>query len=123
MHIHESQEDYLERILMLEKKIGNVRSIDLANSLGFSKPSVSVAIKRFREGGYVEVDKNGYLLLTPLGREIAEKVYERHLVLQDALIHLGVTPELAKEDACKIEHDLSEESFQAIKRHILLLKK
>ncbi len=123
LNIHESQEDYLERILMLRNEHGHVRSIDLANSLGFSKPSVSIALKKFRENGYVLVDEEGNISLTEKGEAIAEKVYERHLVLTDALIHLGVTPELARKDACKIEHDLSEETFQIIKNHIEKFKK
>jgi len=115
--IHESGENYLEAILMLEKRQGAVRSIDVATELGFSKPSVSVAMKHFRENGYIVVDAEGYLSLTPAGREIAECMYERHQLLTHYLVALGVSLEVAQEDACKLEHDLSSESFECLRKH------
>ena len=118
MKIHESGENYLETILELEKTKGNVRSIDVANHLGFSKPSVSVAMKSFREDGYVTVDGEGNLSLTEKGRAVAERVYERHNIIAKALMLLGVDEETALTDSCKIEHDLSEESFLKIKEHL-----
>lgn len=116
MKIHESAENYLETILMIKNKKGAVRSIDIANELEFSKPSVSVAMKNLRENGYIDVDANGYITLLESGLEIAEKMYERHTTLSNWLIGLGVNPETAVEDACKIEHIISEESFKAIKK-------
>lgn len=116
MKIHESAENYLETILMIKNKKGAVRSIDIANELEFSKPSVSVAMKNLRENGYIDVDSNGYITLLESGLEIAEKMYERHTTLSNWLIGLGVNPETAVEDACKIEHIISEESFKAIKK-------
>lgn len=118
MKIQESAENYLEAILELGEAKGTVRSIDVANHLGFSKPSVSVAMKSFREAGYVTVDGDGILSLTEKGREIAEKVYERHTIIAKALMLLGVNEETALLDSCKIEHDLSEETFQKIKEHL-----
>ena len=118
MKIQESAENYLESILILGNRKPNVRSIDVANELGFSKPSVSVAMKNLREGGYVSVDENGFLKLTDSGRKIAEKVYERHSLFSRVLTELGVDPKVAAEDACRIEHAISEESFAAIKRYI-----
>lgn len=118
MHLMESGEMYLETILVLSKKQGYVRSLDVAEYMGFSKPSVSRAIGLLREGGYVEMLKDGSLSLTDAGREVAEKIYERHTLLTDFLTRLGVDPEQAAEDACKIEHDISDESFAAIKRHV-----
>lgn len=118
MKIQESAENYLEAILELEKRKGNVRSIDVANHLGFSKPSVSVAMKAFREDGYVIVDGDGNLSLTEKGRVVAERVYERHNIIAKALILLGVSEETALLDSCKIEHDLSEETFRKIKEHL-----
>ena len=116
MKLLESSEDYLERILMLTKKNnGPIRSIDIVEDMNFSKPSVSVAMKKLRENGYIDVDKKGYISLTKLGQEVAEKTYERHLVLTDLLIKIGVDEETAKKDACRLEHDLSDETFQAIK--------
>ena len=114
MHIRESAENYLERILMLQRSKGYARSIDIARELGVSKPSVSVAMKNLRENGYIEMDPEGLLSLTDKGMEIAEKMLERHTSLSRFLIALGVEEETAYEDACKIEHDISEESFQAI---------
>ena len=117
MHIYESAEDYLESVLMLEEKQGYVRSIDIANELNFSKPSVSIAMKKLRENGYIEMDGNSLITLTAEGRAIAERVYERHRVLTALLQALGVSPENARADACRIEHDLSDESWECIKAH------
>lgn len=117
MEIHESAENYLEAILALSEK-GSVRSIDVAQYLGFSKPSVSRAMSLLRDNGYVVMDENSFLLLTPAGREIAETIYERHRLLTQWLTWLGVPAEIAAEDACKIEHDLSPVTFQALKDHI-----
>ena len=119
MKIQESAENYLETILSLHETQGLVRSIDIANHLHFSKPSVSVAMKKLRESGYIEVDKEGYISLLPAGEEIARRIYERHKLLTQFFIHLGVSPDVAAADACKIEHDLSEETFQKIKEHAL----
>lgn len=116
MNIHESAEDYLEKILMLQEQKGSVRSIDIAVAMGFSKPSVSVAMKNLREKGHITVTDAGYIYLTDSGKKIAEMVYERHDVLTHYLISLGVAEKTAEEDACKIEHIISEESFQAIKK-------
>lgn len=112
----ESLEDYLETILMLQKSRGQVRSIDIANEMNFTKPSVSVAMKNLREKGYITMDGTGYITLTEAGRQRAEDVLERHTILADLLIRIGVRKETALADACKVEHDLSEESFEAIKR-------
>ena len=117
MQIHVSAENYLEAILALSEK-GNVRSIDVAQHLNFSKPSVSRAMSLLRENGYVIMDDDGLLHLTDSGYEIAARIYERHQLLTKWLTQLGVDPEVAAEDACKIEHDLSVESFEALKRHI-----
>lgn len=116
MKIHESAENYLETILMIKNKKGAVRSIDIANELEFSKPSVSVAMKNLREHGFIDVDSSGYITLLESGQEIAEKMYERHTILSDWLISLGVNSKTAVEDACKIEHIISTESFEAIKK-------
>lgn len=115
----ESMEDYLETILLLQKKNGNVRSIDIANELGFTKASVSVAMKSLREKDYISVAETGYITLTQTGQKRAENVYERHTILSNCLIRLGVSKEVAMEDACRIEHDISEETFQALKKAIL----
>ena len=112
----ESLEDYLETILMLYKSTGQVRSIDIANEMNFTKPSVSIAMKNLREKGYITMADNGYITLTESGKERAESVLERHTILANLLISIGVNEETAMEDACKVEHDLSEESFEAIKR-------
>lgn len=117
MKIHESAENYLETILILKSRNGSVRSIDIANELNFSKPSVSVAMKNLRENGYITIDSSGMISLNPAGLEIAEKIYERHTLISDWLIRLGVDPDTAAEDACRIEHVISEESFNAIKKH------
>ena len=121
MHLHESAEDYLERILMLRLKNGMVRSIDIVRDLDYSKPSVSVAVKRLRESGYIHMDPEGFITLLPPGEEIAAKIYERHQLLTRFLTQLGVSPETAAADACKIEHDLSEESYEKIKQAAALL--
>ena len=119
MQIRESAENYLETILILSqlKGKGEVRSIDIVNELEFSKPSVSVAMKNLRENGYITVDKDGYIRLTDKGLEIAEKMYERHTLLSQWLIKLGVDEKVAVEDACRMEHVISAESFAAIKKH------
>lgn len=116
MKIQESAENYLETILILKNKNGAVLSIDIANELGFSKPSVSVAMKNLRENGYIEVDSSGYITLLDSGRQIAEKIYERHTTLSKWLVSLGVDAKTAAEDACRIEHIISSESFEAIKK-------
>ena len=118
MHIYESAENYLEAILILKNEKGMVRSIDIAQYLGFSKPSVSRAMSQFRENGYIEVDKEGFITLTDSGMEIAERIYERHRCLTEWLTALGVSPEVAATDACKIEHDISDETFSKLKEHI-----
>ena len=118
MKIQESAENYLETILVISHKKGMVRSIDIVNELEFSKPSVSVAMKNLRENGYIEMDKDGYIMLLDKGREIAEKIYERHTVLTEALVRLGVDPEIAQQDACKMEHIISDETLNAFKRHM-----
>lgn len=115
----ESMEDYLESILLLQKEKGNVRSIDIANKLNYTKPSVSVAMKSLREKGLIKVSESGYILFTDEGLELANKVLERHTLLTNWLIHLGVNEEIASEDACRIEHDISEETFIALKEHCL----
>ena len=117
MKILESAENYLETILILHKRKGSVRSIDIANELEFSKPSVSIAMKNLRENGYIDVNATGNILLLDKGREIAEKIYERHTLLSTFLQALGIAPETAAEDACRIEHVISTESFEAIKRY------
>ena len=115
MNIYESAEDYLERILILQEKKKDVRSIDIAHDMGFSKPSISVAMKKLKEAGLINIDKHGFITLTKEGHAIADKVYERHKVLKKTLIDIGVSPEQAEKDACKIEHVISEETFDAIK--------
>lgn len=117
MKIHESAENYLETILILKQRTGSVRSIDIVNELDYSKPSVSVAMKNLRENGYIEMDSDGYITLLDKGKQIAETMYERHTFLSDWLIRLGVEPKTALEDACRIEHVISKESFEAIKKH------
>ena len=117
MAIQESGEMYLETILVLSKTHPTVRAIDVGEEMGFSKPSVSRALGILKADGYVVSDANGYLTLTDSGRSIAEKIYERHTLLSQFLVNLGVDPEVAAEDACKIEHHISDQSFEAIKRH------
>ena len=119
MNIYESAENYLEAILSLHERHGLVRSIDISNELHFSKPSDSVAMKKLRESGYIEMDKDGFISLLPSGEEIARRIYERHKLLTQFFIRLGVDPEVAAADACKVEHDLSEETFQKMKEHAL----
>jgi len=116
--IQKSAEDYLETMLVLQKDRGYIRSIDVADRMGVTKPSVSYAVKRLRENGYITMDPDGPLHLTETGLAIARRIYERHEVLAKVLTALGVSPETAREDACKIEHDLSDETFEAIRRHI-----
>ena len=116
MRVHESGEMYLEAILVLSKRSGFVRSIDVSEYLGYSKPSVSRAMGILRSGEYIVVEKDGSITLTDTGREIAEKIYERHTVLSGLLMRLGVSEETAVADACKLEHAVSDESFEAIKR-------
>ncbi len=117
MKIQKSAEDYLEMILILEKRLGFVRSIDIATELGFSKPSVSVAMKNLRMSGYIDVDAQGGIHLLDSGREIAERMLERHTTISGILMKIGVSAETAADDACKIEHVISAESFDAIKRY------
>lgn len=114
----ESMEDYLETILLLQKRIGQVRSIDIAGEMNFTKPSVSIAMKNLREKSYITVSEGGFINLTESGRARAESVLERHTILSDWLISLGVSKETALADACRVEHDLSKESFDAIKRAV-----
>ena len=116
MNLQESGEMYLESILVLTENNPHVRSIDVCEHMGFSKPSVSRAIGLLKKGGYITVDKDGYITLTEVGREVAQKIYDRHRVLTDFLISIGVDGETAAKDACKIEHHISEASFEAIKR-------
>lgn len=118
MHLQESGEMYLETIYILTKKNHDVRSLDVAEYMNFSKPSVSRAVGLLKQGGYITVDSDGYLHLTDLGKEIAAKIYERHTLLTEFLMRLGVDQETASADACKIEHDISDKSFEAIKRHV-----
>ena len=118
MKIQESAENYLETILVLQKRNNHIRSIDIVNEMGFSKPSVSVAMKNLRENGYIHMQQDGTITLLDKGREIAEKIYERHTLLYTWLVHLGVDPEIASEDACRLEHVLSNESFDAILKHV-----
>lgn len=117
MSVHESGEMYLEAILVLSRRNGFVRSIDVSEYLGYSKPSVSRAMGILRSGDYIVMDKDGAITLTDAGKEIAEKIFERHTVLSKLLMSLGVSEETAVEDACKLEHAISDESFQAIKRY------
>ena len=117
MAVNESAENYLETILILSSKLPVVRSVDIANELGFKKSSVSVAMKNLREKQHISVDGSGFITLTPSGREMAEMIYERHQLLSSWLVRLGVSQDTAAEDTCKIEHVISRESFQAIKSH------
>ncbi|OON99855.1 MAG: DtxR family transcriptional regulator [Epulopiscium sp. Nele67-Bin004] len=118
MKIQESAENYLETILVLGNRHGAVRSIDIATEMGFSKPSVSIAMKNLRTNGYIEVDDRGHIVLTNKGNEIAKKIYAKHTLLIDLFTHIGVSPEVAEQDACKIEHDLSEETFEKLKEFL-----
>ena len=122
MKIMKSAEDYLEAMLMMQEKHGYIRSVDVAAELGVSKPSVSYATKRLRENGYLSMAEDGRITLLPAGQEIAERIYERHRVLTGLFIKLGVDLATAQEDACKVEHDLSPATFEAIKRHLAKLE-
>ena len=122
MGIHESGEMYLETIYVLQKQRGSVRSVDISEHMGYSKPSVSRAVGLLKNGGYIQVDKDGSITLTETGKETAQKIYERHTVLSSMLIALGVSEQTALEDACRLEHAISDESFEAIKKHIKNLK-
>lgn len=117
MNIHKASEDYLEAMLMMQEKNGYVRSIDVAAQLGVTKPSVTYATKRLREAGYITMDSDAYITLTETGMEIAQRIYGRHKLLTEFFMHLGVDAQTAREDACKVEHDLSEETFNAICKH------
>ena len=123
MKIQESAENYLETILILQQRIGEVRSIDVVNELSYSKPSVSRAVGLLKSGGYLVADELGHLSLTEAGAEVAEKIYERHTLLTRYLRMLGVGAETAAEDACKMEHIISDESFNAIKNHVSDMEK
>ena len=116
--IYESSEDYLEAILVIKQRKGVVHSIDIAEELGFTKASVSVAMKKLRENGYIKMEKSGEITLLAPGEKIAKKTYERHRLLTDFFISIGVNSETAEEDACKVEHDLSEETFKRLKEHM-----
>ena len=118
MALHESAEMYIETIYVLSQRLNHVRSVDIAEHMGYSKPSVSRAVGLLKQGGYVVMDKDGFLSLTPVGLEVARKIFERHTVLSKFLISLGVRPETAAEDACKIEHVISDETLSAIKRNM-----
>ena len=122
MRIHKSAADYLEMILRLAEEKGFVRSVDIAVGLGVSKPSVSVAMKQLRQGEYILMDKDNYITLTEKGMEIAQRIYERHKVLTKMLIHIGVDAATAQEDACKVEHDISPQTFDAIKAQLVKLE-
>ena len=117
MELHESAEDYLEAILMLSEKNGHVRAIDVAKDLGFSRPSVSIAMKKLTENGYVTTDENGFLVMTAKGKSVAEKTYNKHKLLINVLQALGVKPETAENEACKIEHDISDETVNLIEKY------
>ena len=118
MHLQESGEMYLETIFILSKQRSYVRAIDVGEYMGYSKPSVSRAVGLLKEGGYVVANEDGFLSLTDAGREVAEKIYERHTLLTELLTRLGVDEKIAAEDACKMEHIISDETFEAIKRHV-----
>jgi len=118
MSIHESGEMYLETIHVLLKKNGAVRSVDVSEHMGYSKPSVSRAVGLLKRNGYILVDDDGYIALTDAGEQVAQKIYERHTILSTLLVALGVDPAVAAEDACRMEHAISDESFEAIKRHM-----
>ena len=123
MKIRKSSEDYLEAMLVMRERHGYIRSIDIAAELNVTKPSVSYATKRLRENGYITMDKEGLITLTDKGLAIAENMYERHRLLTQFFMRLGIDEKVAREDACKIEHDLSEETFQAIKNHVEVFSK
>lgn len=121
MHLQESGQMYLETILVLSKKLSAVRSIDIVDHMGYSKPSVSRAVSLLKNGGFICVDKDGFITLTDAGQEMAEKIYERHTILTEALMRLGVDADTAAEDACKIEHAISDRSIEAIKNYLASL--
>ena len=123
MSIHESGEMYLETIHVLLRKNGAVRSVDVSEHMGYSKPSVSRAVGLLKKGGYILVDGDGYITLTQEGENLAQKIYERHTILSSLLVALGVDPAVAAEDACKLEHAISDDSFEAIKRHLEKIQK
>lgn len=123
MNVQETTENYLETILMLHQERGYVRSVDVANRMGYSKPTISEQMKKFRAQGYVEMDESGYITLTPAGDAIAQRIYERHVVIAQMLMLLGVEEQVAYADACKIEHDLSEESFARLRAHFSAYQK
>ena len=118
MHLHESGQMYLETILVLSQKLSAVRSIDIVEHMGYSKPSVSRAVGLLKNGGFITVDADGHISLTDDGREMAEKIYDRHTVITEALVRLGVDPDTAADDACKIEHAISDRSIEAIKKYL-----
>ncbi len=122
MAIHEAAENYLETVYMLRLKNGRCRCIDVATELHYSKPSVSIAMRNLRESGHITVDEAGELFLTEAGMEIAKRMYERHELISSSLLSLGVPEDIAHRDACKIEHDISPETFEAIRRHLLAHK-
>lgn len=123
MNVQETTENYLETILMLHQERGFVRSVDVANRMGYSKPTISEQMKKFRAQGYVEMDESGYITLTPAGDAIAQRIYERHVIIAQMLMSLGVEEQVAYADACKIEHDLSEESFARLRAHFSAYQK
>lgn len=118
MHLQESGEMYLESIYVLSKKLNGVHSIDISEYMGYSKPSVSRAVGLLKNGGYIRIDEENHITLTESGLEIAEKIYERHTILTDMLVYLGVPEEIASRDACKMEHVISDESLEAIRKHM-----
>lgn len=119
----ESQEDYLEKILQISQKKEYVHAIDIAREMSFSKPSVSIAMNKLKEAGYIQINDKGEITLTPSGLAIAEKTLEKHIILTNMLVSLGVSEETAREDACRMEHDISDETWKAIKKHAELLNK
>jgi len=123
MEIHEAAEMYLETILVLKNRLGLVRSIDIVHEMAYSKPTISIAMKKFKKDDYITVDEEGYINLTDKGREIAEHIYERHQVLTNILINLGVSAGQAAQDACKMEHDISDETFNCLKKAYGRLKR
>lgn len=118
MQLHASGEDYLEAIFVLKKQTGEVRSVDLARYMGYAKPSISHAVTILKEGGFLEMNQEGYLHLTNIGQEVAKKIYERHCFFKNQLVMVGIDPEIAEQEACQIEHIISEETFQKIKKHL-----
>lgn len=118
MQLHASGEDYLEAIFVLKKQTGEVRSVDLARYMGYAKPSISHAVTILKQGGFLEMNQEGYLHLTDIGQEVAKKIYERHCFFKNQLVMVGIDPEIAEQEACQIEHIISEETFQKIKKHL-----